>query len=97
MPTYIYRCENCKKEKEVIHRMCEVDDPSTELIDETTCCERMVRVPQLTNYASFNTLTKDQKRDSLKKRATNHFNKEIKEKKSEMLKTIMKDKSVKPI
>jgi tRNA A37 threonylcarbamoyladenosine modification protein TsaB len=53
MPVYVYRCSKCKKEKEVVHSIKEIDEPTEELINGITCHGRqMIRVPQLTNLQS---------------------------------------------
>lgn len=51
MPTYCYQCpeEGCENGGEIFHNMSEIDNPSQELIAQTTCAEhgcRMKRVPQ---------------------------------------------------
>jgi len=37
MATYVYQCDKCGTEKEVNHLMSEVDEPSKELLEQTTC------------------------------------------------------------
>lgn len=37
MPTYVYKCPICSKQKEMNHRISEVDEPSEELIEDSSC------------------------------------------------------------
>lgn len=51
MPVYIYKCNTCEKRVEINHSMNEIDNPSQEVIDKTSCgCsentgERFNRIP----------------------------------------------------
>jgi hypothetical protein len=37
MPVYIYKCKWCGGTKEVVHSITEIDNPSEETLEETTC------------------------------------------------------------
>lgn len=81
MPTYVYQSVCGKKTIEVTHSMAECDNPSQELITQTTYKGvRMKRVPQLVQLAGFlngtsvseKTLLKD-KQDQRKLRSKLEF------------------------
>lgn len=39
MPIYLYECPNCGKQEDVLHSMAEIDNPSEEIQQQTSCCE----------------------------------------------------------
>lgn len=54
MPKYVYRCPQCGIEEEITHSMSEIDTPSCETIEKTTC--NQYSCPQWEN--EFNSSTK---------------------------------------
>jgi predicted nucleic acid-binding Zn ribbon protein len=84
MPFYTYRCK-CGKEKEVMHSMSEVDNPSKKTLKEITCHKTvMSRVPQIPQLmgASGGTFKKEgellkDKQKQRQKRSSLHFKNEI--------------------
>ena len=104
MPTYVYRCPRCEEEREIFHKMSEIDLPTEDVIRQTSCdgkncvCKpdglRWVKIPQVVAFNSFSSLSTPDKTALLKKRATDHYNKEIKERKVELTRKAMRDGKV---
>lgn len=89
MPTYEYACphEGCEMVKDVLHKYSELENPTQETIDETTCPEhgvRMVRqisAPHVANSQGGVTVGEktllDQKQQQRKKRSRLHFKNDV--------------------
>jgi hypothetical protein len=78
MAIYVYRCNNCCAEEEIQHPMSEVDDPTEETIQNTTCyCtksgEQMKRVPQNFIFGTDPGERREKARVERKKRNEKHY------------------------
>lgn len=86
MPTYCYQCSKCTKAIEIFHSMSEVDKPTEETIEQTTCKKhgRMKRVPQLPQLMGSSEGTfkneaqlRQEKKAQRKQRSRMHFKNEV--------------------
>lgn len=92
MPEYLYKCKKCDLAVEVWHSMKECDTPSEETKAQITCPSECVnkhsevfeRIPTSFSFGTFDSMTPVQRRDVLKTRSKEHFDKHIKERKHEM-------------
>jgi len=96
MPTYLYVCEVCHLEEEILHSAKDCDNPLNivnirnkycKLTEENKCDVEQCtlrRKPCLPAYNSFSSKTPAEKQKQLKERSHEHFEKHIKEKFHEM-------------
>ena len=75
MPIYVYRDDETGFEKDVHHSMAEIDEPSEETLKEITHEGRLMhRVPCVSNFSVFGSMSLADKKVMLRKRASDHAN-----------------------
>lgn len=99
MPTYTYKCSKCDRIFEVKHLMSELDTPRSFECDGESPCQNtqgetveLQRIPSLPALGRFTMMSQTERTQSLKKRASDHYKKEVKEDKfDKWKKTFKKD------
>ena len=91
MPRYSYKCPTCEEIREVFHLISEVNSPSEETVKQITCQTDGVLMKQYFGdmsggYKRMSGMEPEQRKEILKKRSHEHFEREIKERAHEKTK-----------